>query len=73
VPRQGYGRRSTLAWRTSVRGLDPAQLGRLTDLGWILEHLNVLLMGPTGVGKSFIYGAKRSGAMQDRSALGAPV
>ena len=36
------------------RGLDPAELRRLTDLAWIREHLNVLLMGPTGVGKSFI-------------------
>ena len=36
------------------RGLDSAQLRQLTDLGWIREHLNVLISGPTGVGKSFI-------------------
>jgi DNA replication protein DnaC len=35
------------------RGLDPAELHRLTDLAWIREHLNVLITGPTGVGKSF--------------------
>jgi len=39
------------------RGLDPAQLARVTDLAWISEHLNVLLLGPTGVGKSFIASA----------------
>lgn len=36
------------------RGLDPAELRRVTDLGWIREHLNVLITGSTGVGKSFI-------------------
>ena len=36
------------------RGLDRAALGQVTDLGWIAEHLNVLITGPTGVGKSYI-------------------
>ena len=36
------------------RGLDPAQLAQVVDLGWIGEHLNVLVTGPTGVGKSYL-------------------
>jgi DNA replication protein DnaC len=36
------------------RGLDRTALGQVTDLGWIAEHLNVLITGPTGVGKSYI-------------------
>jgi DNA replication protein DnaC len=39
------------------RGIDPGQLGQLTDLGWIREHLNLLVTGPTGVGKSYIASA----------------
>jgi DNA replication protein DnaC len=35
------------------RGVDPAQLRQVTDLAWIGEHLNVLITGPTGVGKSY--------------------
>jgi len=39
------------------RGIDPGQLVQLTDLGWIREHLNLLVTGPTGVGKSYIASA----------------
>jgi DNA replication protein DnaC len=39
------------------RGLDPAQLAQVIDLGWIREHLNVLMTGPTGVGKSYLAAA----------------
>jgi DNA replication protein DnaC len=38
----------------AARGLDRASLGQVTNLKWIAEHLNVLITGPTGVGKSYI-------------------
>ncbi|NJN05505.1 MAG: ATP-binding protein [Rhodobacteraceae bacterium] len=41
----------------TARGVDPAVLARLTDLGWIKQHLNLLITGPTGVGKSYLAAA----------------
>lgn len=41
----------------TMRGIDPGQLAQLTDLGWLREHLNLLITGPTGVGKSYIASA----------------
>jgi len=38
----------------AMRGLDPDTLAQVRDLAWIGEHLNVLISGPTGVGKSFL-------------------
>jgi DNA replication protein DnaC len=38
----------------SSRGLDKPQLRQLTACGWIQEHLNIVLSGKTGVGKSYI-------------------
>ncbi len=39
------------------RGISPAELAQVTDLAWIKQHLNVLICGPTGVGKSFLAAA----------------
>ena len=39
------------------RGITAAQLAQVTDLAWIRQHLNVLICGPTGVGKSFLAAA----------------
>lgn len=36
------------------RGLSKMALGQVTDLSWVRERLNVLICGPTGVGKSWI-------------------
>lgn len=36
------------------RGLDKALITQLTSCKWIAEHLNLLLTGPTGIGKSYL-------------------
>lgn len=36
------------------RGIDPSVLAQVTDLSWIAQHLNVLVTGPCGVGKSYL-------------------
>lgn len=41
----------------TARGIDPAHMAQLTDLAWLREHLNVLVTGPSGVGKSYIAAA----------------
>lgn len=36
------------------RGLDRAVMKQITSLAWIGQHANVLIVGPTGVGKSYL-------------------
>lgn len=39
---------------SSSRGLEKSQLAQLGSCTWVAEHQNVLISGPTGVGKSFM-------------------
>jgi DNA replication protein DnaC len=50
------------------RGIERGRLTQLVELAWIDQHLNVLLTGPTGVGKSYIASAlAHQACRQDRS------
>lgn len=39
---------------SAARGLEKAMLRQLASCSWVTEHLNVLITGGTGVGKSFL-------------------
>jgi DNA replication protein DnaC len=47
------------------RGLDKALMSRLAGSQWIREHLNVIITGPTGVGKTWIACALAHKACRD--------
>lgn len=42
---------------SAQRGLDKAVLRQLATCTWVGEHLNILITGPTGVGKSYLASA----------------
>jgi DNA replication protein DnaC len=55
---------------TSVRGLDRAAFQSIFDANWVGHHHNVMIVGPTGVGKTFLACAMAHRAIEEgRSAL----
>lgn len=41
-------------WHSPRRGLDKALVQSLATCAWIAQHRNVILIGPTGIGKSWL-------------------
>lgn len=48
----------------SARGIDSSTLRELASCHWVRAHHNLLLLGPTGVGKSFLASALAQGAIR---------
>jgi DNA replication protein DnaC len=48
------------------RGVDRAMMRQLATETWVTEHLNVLITGPTGVGKSYVASAIGQAACRRR-------
>ncbi len=53
----------------SPRGLDRAMMQKLVDGGWIDAHDNLVLVGPTGVGKSWLASALGHKACRDNRSV----
>lgn len=53
----------------SPRGLDRAMMQKLIDGGWIDAHDNLALVGPTGVGKSWLASALGHKACRDNRSV----
>jgi DNA replication protein DnaC len=51
------------------RGLDRAQFRKLAEGKWIEEHTNLLILGPAGVGKSWLASALGHKACRDNRAV----
>ena len=50
---------------SSARGLDKATFVSLVNSNWVEHHHNVIVLGPTGVGKTFLACALAHSAIQD--------